>query len=49
MDKEKVDKASDEIVNKTYTDYKQRELTEKDEKTGDVLGKHLINMYFSGD
>lgn len=32
MDKEKVDKASDEIVNKTYTDYKQRELTEKDEK-----------------
>lgn len=48
MDKEKVDKASDEIVNKTYTDYKQRELTEKDEKTGDVLGKHLINMYSNG-
>ena len=42
---EKVDKASDEIINKKYTEYKQREITEKGEKTGKVLGKHVINLY----
>ena len=31
---EKVDEASDETVNKTYAEYKQRELNQKDEKTG---------------
>ena len=31
---EKVGKASDETINKTYAEYKQRELNEKDEKTG---------------
>ena len=36
----RVDKASDEIINKTYTEYKQRELNEKGEKTGKALGKH---------
>ena len=30
---ERVDKASDETINKTYAEYKQREITEKDEKT----------------
>ena len=27
-----MDKASDEIINKTYAEYKQREITEKGEK-----------------
>ena len=31
---EKVDKASDETINKKYVKYKQRELNEKGEKTG---------------
>ena len=35
---ERVDKASDEIINKTYAEYKQRELNEKGEKTGKTLG-----------
>ena len=42
---EKVDKASDETINKKYTEYIQRELNEKDEKTGKALGKHVINLY----
>ena len=29
---ERVDKASDKIINKTYADYKQRELNKKGEK-----------------
>ena len=28
-----------------YTEYKQLELNEKDEKTGKTLGKHIINLY----
>ena len=39
---ERVDKASDKSINKTYTEYKQRELNEKGEKTGKVLGMFLI-------
>ena len=35
----KVDKASDETIKKTYTEYKQHELNEKCEKTGKALGK----------
>ena len=42
---EKVDKASDEIINKTYPEYKQREITEKGEKTAKALGKHVINLH----
>ena len=42
---EKVDKARDETINRTYTEYKQRELNEKGEKTGKALGKQVINMY----
>ena len=42
---EKVDKVSDETINKTYAAYKQRELNEKGEKTGKALGKHAINLY----
>ena len=42
---ERVGKASDETVIKTYAEYKQREPNEKGEKTGKVLGKHVINLY----
>ena len=42
---ERVDKASDEIINKKYVEYKQRELNEKGEYTGKALGKHVINLY----
>ena len=45
---EKVDKASDETINKTYVEYKQREVNEKGEKTGKALGKHVINLYLTG-
>ena len=44
----RVNKASDETVNKTYAEYKQRELNEKGEKTGKALGKHVINLYSTG-
>ena len=36
---EKVDKASDETINKTYAEYKQRELNEKVEKHWKNLGQ----------
>ena len=42
---ERVDKASDKSINKTYAKYEQRELTEKGKKTGRVLGKHMISLY----
>ena len=45
---EKVDKASDEVINKTCAAYKQHELNEKSEKTGKALGKHAINLYSAG-
>ena len=44
----RVDKDSDEIINKTYAEYKQHELTEKGEKTGKALGKHVLNLYSTG-
>ena len=44
----RVDKSSDEVINKTYTEYKQRELNEKGEKTAKVLGKDVINLYSKG-
>ena len=44
----KVDKASDKIIKKTYAEYKQRELNEKEEKTGKALGKHVIDLYSFG-
>ena len=40
-----MDKASDETINKTYAEYKQRGLNEKGEKTGKALGKHVIILY----
>ena len=44
----RVDKASDEIINKTYAEYQQRELNENGEKNGKALGKHVINLYSTG-
>ena len=41
----RVDKASNETINKTYAEHKQRELNEKYEKTEKALGKHVINLY----
>ena len=40
---EKVGKASNETINKTNAEYKQRELNERGEKSGKTLGKHVIN------
>ena len=42
---ERVEKASDETIDKKYAEYKQRELNEKGEKIGKTLGKHVINLY----
>ena len=44
----RVDKASDETINKTYGEYKAKEMYKKGEKTGKALGKHVINLYSSG-
>ena len=41
----RVDKSSDETINKKYAEYQQCELNEKDEKTGKALSKHVINLY----
>ena len=43
-----MDKASDETINKTYAEYKQRELNEKGQKTGKALSTHVINLYSTG-
>ena len=45
---ERVDRGSDETINKKYAEYKQRELNEKGEKTGKALGTHVINLYSTG-
>ena len=45
---ERVVKASGETINKKYAKYIQRELNEKCEKTGEALGKHVINLYSNG-
>ena len=44
---EKVDKARDETINKTYSLYKQHELNKNSEKTVKTLGKDVINLYSS--
>ena len=44
----RADKANDEVINKTYTECKKRELNEKGEKTGKALGKYVINLYSTG-
>ena len=45
---QKVDKATDETINKTCTEYKQPELTQKNEITEKALGKHIMNLYSTG-
>ena len=45
---ERVDKASNETINKKYVKYKQRELNEKGEYIRKALGKHVINLYSTG-
>lgn len=40
-----VDKAPDEAVEKTYVEYVQRELHEKEEKTIQALSSHAISVY----
>ena len=44
---EKVVKASNETINKTYDAYKLRGLNGKGE-TGKSLGTHVINLYYTG-
>ena len=44
----RVEKASHEVIKKTYAEYKQRELNEKGENTENALGKHVINLYSTG-
>ena len=44
----RVEKTSDETINKTYAEYKYRELNEKGEKTVEAFRKHAINLYSSG-
>ena len=46
--RERVDKASDRTINKTYAEYKQRELNKKGEKTRKALGRYVINLYSTG-
>ena len=41
-------RSSDEVINKTFVEYKQGELIEKGKKTGKTLGKHVINLYSTG-
>ena len=41
---ERVAKASDKTIHKTYAEYRQCELNEKRKRTGKALGKHLINL-----
>ena len=45
---DRIDEASNETINKTYARCKQRKLNKKGGKTGKVLGKHAIGMYFTG-
>ena len=45
---ENVEKASDETINKTYAEYKERELNEKGQETGKTLSTHVINLYSTG-
>ena len=44
---ERVDKASDEITNKTYAEHKQRELNKKGEKNWEDLGQTCHGFVFN--
>ena len=45
---ERVYRANAEINNKVYAKYKRRKLTEKSEKIGKTLGRHVISLYSTG-
>ena len=42
---ERVNKGSNETINKTYAKYKYREFDEKDNKIVSTIGKHVISLY----
>ena len=44
----RVGKAIQEIINKTYAQYRLCELYEKGENFGKALGKHVINLHSTG-
>ena len=44
----KVDKARDETINKTYAEYKQREITEKGEKNATVWASTSLTYILMG-
>ena len=44
----RLDKSSDEVIDKLYDDYTQAELQYKAEKTGKAVGKHIVNLYSNG-
>ena len=39
------DKANRKTINRTYAEYKQRELNEKGEKSGNARGRDIISLY----
>ena len=45
---DRVYKARDKIINKTYAEYRQRELNEKGKKSGKVFDKYVIDLYSTG-
>lgn len=45
---ERIDKTSNETINKAYADQKQFELIKKGENVGKALGKHVISPYLTG-
>ena len=45
---EQLDKAKDEVINKLYVNYTQREIKFKAENTGNAMGKHIVNLYSNG-
>ena len=44
----RLDKSSDEVIDKLYDDYTQAKLQYKAEKTGKAVGKHIVNLYSNG-
>ena len=45
---ERIDQASNEEVEKLHSEYTQKELQHKGEKTGKAMEKHLIKIYSNG-
>ena len=45
---DRLDKAKDELIDKLYINYTQREIQYKAENTGKAMGEHLVNLYSNG-